>query len=154
MEQIGRVVDVKDGMATVELERSSACAKCGICYAGETKLIRIDLENSLNAAEGQRVLIAIGEGSVLKASAILYLIPLIALMGGIGLAYLLAKIVPLPGNPDWWGAGVGLGFFVLSFAFIRRGEPARQRDPALIPRMVRIAGEQEEISDGCERIDE
>lgn len=154
MEQIGRVIKAEEGFATVELERSSACSRCGICYAGETQLIQIELENSLNAQVGQRVLITVAEGSVLKASTTLYLFPLLALVGGIAVGYFAGKIFALPGNPDWWGAGVGIALFLLSFVFIRAGEPARRRDPALAPRMVRIAGKDEDIADLCERIDE
>lgn len=154
MDQIGKVIGIEQGIATVELERSSACAKCGICHLGETQTIQIEVENSIGAAVGQRVLIAVGERSVLKASAILYLIPLLALVAGIGLAFLLDHVFGLPGKTDWWGIGMGLALFLLAFVAIRRSEPALRKNPQFSPRLVRIAGDHEEIPDLCETIDE
>jgi sigma-E factor negative regulatory protein RseC len=154
MNQIGKIISIEDKMATVELERSSACAKCGICHLGETQILHIDVENSINAQVGQRVLIAVGQGSVLKASSILYLIPLLALVGGIGLAYLLEVFIGLPGNVDWWGIGIGLTLFFLAYVIIRLQEPALRSNPAYAPRMLRLAGEQEDISNLCGKVDE
>lgn len=154
MNQIGKIISIEDKMATVELERSSACAKCGICHLGETQILHIDVENSINAQVGQRVLIAVGQGSVLKASSILYLIPLLALVGGIGLAYLLERLIGLPGNVDWWGIGIGLTLFFLAYVIIRLQEPALRSNPAYAPRMLRLAGEQEDISNLCGKVDE
>ncbi|MDD4658922.1 MAG: SoxR reducing system RseC family protein [Eubacteriales bacterium] len=154
MNQIGKIISIEDKMATVELERSSACAKCGICHLGETQILHIDVENSINAQVGQRVLIAVGQGSVLKASSILYLIPLLALVGGIGLAYLLERLIGLPGNADWWGIGFGLTLFFLAYVIIRLQEPALRSNPAYAPRMLRLAGEQEDISNLCGKVDE
>lgn len=154
MDQIGKIIRLEGNEATVELERSSACAKCGICHLGETQTLHIQVENSLGAQEGQRVLIDVGQGAVLKASAILYLIPLLALVGGIGLAYLLDRYAGLPGKADWWGIGLGATLFILAFVFIRLREPALRRNPAYAPRMVRRAGEHEEITDLCGKADE
>jgi sigma-E factor negative regulatory protein RseC len=154
MDQIGRIIRVVGPVATVELERSSACERCGICDLGETKILHIDVDNTLEAKEGERVLIAVGERTVLKASAILYLIPLLALVGGIGLAYLLNTLVELPGSADWWGLGLGLTLFFLAYVVIRLREPALRTNPGYAPRMVRLAGEHEEITDLCGKVDE
>lgn len=154
MDQIGKVISIEGNFATVQLERSSACAKCGICHLGETQILEIDVENSINAQLGQRVLIAVGEKSVLKASSILYLIPLLALVGGIGLAYLLEAVIGLPGNVDWWGIGLGLTLFFLTYVVIRLREPALRSNPDFAPRMIRLAADQEEITDLCGKTDE
>jgi sigma-E factor negative regulatory protein RseC len=154
MNQIGKIINIEGKTATVEMERSSACAQCGICHLGETQILHIDVENSINAQVGQRVLVAVGERSVLKASMILYLIPLLALVGGIGLAYLLELLIGLPGNVDWWGIGFGLTLFFLTYVVIRLREPALRSNPAYAPRMLRLAGEQEDISNLCGKVDE
>lgn len=154
MNQIGRIISIEGSVATVELERSSACEKCGICHLGETQKLHIEVENSINAQEGQRVLIAVQPGSVLKASSILYLFPLLALVGGISLAYLLNWLVGLPGNVEWWGIGSGMVLFFLVFVVIRLREPALRKNPAYTPRVIRVAGEHEEIADMCEIADE
>ena len=154
MDQIGKIVDIQGAIATVELERSSACAKCGICHSGETQTLHIEVENSIDAKVGQRVLIAVSEGSVLKASLILYLIPLLALVGGIGAPIVLNRLWGLPSHAEWWGIGLGFLLFISAYAAIRRREPDLSRNPAFNPRMIRIAGDHEEIPDLCETIDE
>lgn len=154
MNQIGKIVSIQGNMATVELERGSACEKCGICHLGETQILHIDVENSINAQEGQRVLVAVMPGSVLKASSILYLFPLLALVGGISLAYLLEWLIGLPGNVEWWGISIGLVLFILAFVVIRLREPALRKNPSFAPHMIRVAGSNEEITDMCEIADE
>jgi sigma-E factor negative regulatory protein RseC len=154
MNQIGRIISIEGNVATVELERSSACEKCGICHLGETQKLHIEVENSINARDGQRVLIAVQPGSVLKASSILYLFPLLALVGGICLAYFLNWFVGLPGNVEWWGIGSGMVLFFLAYVIIRLREPVRRKNPSYAPRMIRVADEHEEITDMCEIADE
>src|SRR5690554_3917983 len=119
MDQIGRVIAIKDNRAVVELERNSTCAKCGVCHMGMTKTLQLEVENSIGADVGKRVLINMEKGAVLRAGAIVYLIPLLALLLGIGLMYLIHHFYPLPGSPDWWGIGVGFVLFILSFVGIR-----------------------------------
>lgn len=149
MDQIGRVKSVQDGTAVIQLERNSACAKCGICHMGETKTMQITVENSIGADVGARVLVNMEKGVVLRAGAIIYLVPLAALLLGVGLMYLLNLYYPLPGSPDWWGIGVGFVLFALSFVGIRLRESVWRQDPHYSPTIVRIVQDFEEITDIC-----
>lgn len=85
MEQIGLVVEVKDDKAIVAVQRNDVCAKCGGCGVavsgrGETHLEAV---NKINAAVGQTVKITSDTAYVLKASFIVYLLPILALLLGI-----------------------------------------------------------------------
>lgn len=82
-------------MVRVTVERGEACGRCearGACQVlgGQTKDLVIVVENSVGAAEGDTVLISMEESAVLKASAVLYLIPAAGLIGGAAIGYWLA----------------------------------------------------------------
>ncbi|HOB35749.1 MAG TPA: SoxR reducing system RseC family protein [Bacillota bacterium] len=151
MDQIGRVVALQGDYAVVEVERNRACAKCGICHMGRTDKMFLEVKNVLGADVGKRVLIEMGKSSVLMAGSIVYLLPLLGLIAGVGLAYLVNAFYPLPGSPDWWGIGAGFALFVLTLAGIRLSEPAFRRNPRFYPAMVRIVEDFEEITDYCGR---
>ena len=85
MEQIGLVVEVKDDMAIVAVQRHDVCAKCGACGVavsgrGETQLKAL---NKVNATVGQTVKVTSDTAYVLKASFVVYLLPILALLLGI-----------------------------------------------------------------------
>lgn len=149
MDQIGKIIAVDGDSAVVELERNSACEKCGICHMGETQKVQLSVLNGIGAAVGQRVLIELDKRSVLKAGSIVYLVPLAGLLAGIGIMYLVDRFVDLPGSPDWWGIGVGFLLFGLIFLGIRLREPVWKGKPEYNPAIVRIVEEYEEITDFC-----
>lgn len=149
MDQIGRVIAIKDKNAVIELERNSACEKCGICHMGETKTLQLEVENTIGADVGKRVLIEMEKSAVLKAGSIVYLTPLVGLLLGTGLMYLVDSFYPLPGSPDWWGIGLGFVFFALVFVGIRMREPVRKSDPEYSYTITRIVEDFEEITDIC-----
>lgn len=149
MDQIGKIIAVEGENAVIQLERNSACAKCGICHMGETQTIQIAVENNIGAAVGTRVLVKMDRGVVLRAGAIVYLIPLAALLLGVGLMYIINLYFPLPGSPDWWGIGVGFALFALSFVGIRLGEARWRQNPKYTPTIDRIVQDFEDVTDFC-----
>lgn len=149
MDQIGRIIGIDGSEAVIEVERNSACAKCGICHMGETQSLRLVVQNSIGAQVGNRVLIEMDKSSVLKAGTIVYLLPLLAFLTGIALAYGLDTVVDLPGSPDWWGIGAGFVLFALVFVVIRLREPVYKKNPEYVPTIVRIVEDFEEITDIC-----
>jgi len=109
MEEKGRVVKVESGMAQVEMERTSACARCGICLQSSGDKPILYVKDSLGARPGDEVLISIESKQILKTAFLIYLFPLVGLIGGyfLGQAILGKEI-----------AGIifaGLGFFTTLF---------------------------------------
>jgi len=82
MEEKGRVVKVENGVAQVEMERTSACARCGICLQSSQGKSVLYLEDSLGAHPGDEVLVSVESKEVLKAAFLVYLFPLVALVAG------------------------------------------------------------------------
>ena len=109
MEEKGRVVKVESGVAQVEMERTSACARCGICLQSSGDKPILYVKDSLGARPGDEVLVSIESKQILKTAFLIYLFPLVGLIGGyfLGRAILGKEI-----------AGIifaGLGFFTTLF---------------------------------------
>lgn len=78
MVEVGKVIDVKKNMAVVQFERKTACDKCGMCaFKKDDMFVKCTIDNSLNARVGDSVKVHMGNGYVLTAAVIAYLIPLI-----------------------------------------------------------------------------
>lgn len=107
MEQLVRVREVyADGTAQVVHVRESACSgdchKCSGCGAVKQSMI-FRAVNTVGACPGQLVTVTAQSAPVLKAAAVLYLLPVLLFIVG----YLLGAA--------WWKAGAlcgGVGFLV------------------------------------------
>ncbi|NLM51621.1 MAG: SoxR reducing system RseC family protein [Firmicutes bacterium] len=85
MEQVGLVVDIVEDKAIVAVQRHDVCAKCGACGIaisgrGENHLEAL---NKVNATVGQKVKIVSDTSHVLRASFMVYIVPLLALLLGL-----------------------------------------------------------------------
>ena len=112
MEQLVKVQKLNpDGTAQVELIRQSACSgdchKCSGCGAAKETLLVTAL-NPIRADRGDLVTIQSESGPVLKAAAVLYMMPLVLFFLGYGLGAALAVSGGIMG---------GLGF-VLGIALV------------------------------------
>ncbi len=103
----GRVVAVEHDGAWVETLRQSACSSCaGKSGCGQRlveqyhsarrdpSLAYIKVASSRMLHKGDRVVLGVAESSLLKASFLIYLVPLLLMMTGIWL-------LSLVGAPDW-----------------------------------------------------
>ena len=94
MEQIVRVKSIAaDGKAQVLHVRESACSgdchKCSGCGAAKEAIL-LEADNPIGAAVGDFVIISSDSGPVLRAAAVLYMMPLVLFFLGyfLGAAYL------------------------------------------------------------------
>jgi sigma-E factor negative regulatory protein RseC len=113
------VIDVKPGVAWVETVRQSACGHCesaGSCgtsvlaklFGAPRSRLRIDDAQGLRL--GEQVVIGIPDGTLVRASFVAYLIPLLVLIAAAGLATRLGAgegAVALTGL-----AGLGIGLWL------------------------------------------
>ncbi len=87
LEEKGIVVAVPDPKkAQVKVNRSGTCGQCAskrVCHALDTgNEMLVTANNPLQAEIGQEVLLALPGKTFLRASLIVYLIPVLALFGG------------------------------------------------------------------------
>lgn len=88
MEEIARVVDYQQGWATVEVELKSACNHCAssencgtstIAKAFSVKTQRFSLPADKPCQQGDLLKVGLPESVIIKAAALVYLLPLLGL---------------------------------------------------------------------------
>ncbi len=112
LEETGVVVAVPAHQkAQVKVIRSSTCGDCAskeICKAfGGTDEMLVLADNPLQAHIGEQVVLSLPQKAFLRASIIVYLIPLILLLGGAVIGQQLSETAAV------LGAFLGLGISVL-----------------------------------------
>jgi sigma-E factor negative regulatory protein RseC len=143
VEETGIVEELREnGLALVKAAGGESCASCkarGACHAfgGGTER-RVTAVNQAGATVGDRVILSIGSGAFLKASILVYLVPVIALVIGsiLGERYS-GKIWPAE-NPEFVAAGVGLFCLVASFVVIRFANNRLSEDRRYYPMIERV----------------
>ncbi|PHV70945.1 hypothetical protein CS063_07960 [Sporanaerobium hydrogeniformans] len=94
----GRVKSIEGDYAIVVIERQEMCGDCHACdMVHGSKNCILKCVNACKAEEGDEVDLELNPTTFLKATYILYGIPLVGLLGGVGIGYLLAK-----GLGDTW----------------------------------------------------
>lgn len=135
MEQLVRVKKVNtDGTADVICIRESACSgdchKCSGCGAAKEAII-VTACNPIAAGVGDLVNVRSETGPVLKAAAVLYMLPLVMFFAG----YALAAVLNVSG-----GIGGGLAF-ALSIVFIVLYDRRMQKQDNTIYIITGFAGD-------------
>lgn len=113
MEQVVKVCRLlPEGRAEVIRVRESACSgdchKCSGCGAAQQTML-LTVENPIGARVGDLVVISSGSAAVLKAAAVLYMLPLLLFLAGYLAGQLLWQRGPL----------LGLCGVVMGIAFIK-----------------------------------
>lgn len=136
----GIVSRVEDTAAWVTTIRTSACESCeahGACSVlGGGKEMEVKVDNPLGSRVGDRVVIRFETGSLLKISFLVYIFPVLGLIGGavagekISAIYELGKTLPSV-------AGAFLGFF-LAFGVLRLTGNRLTARSEYRPKVVRI----------------
>ena len=97
MKEIGIVSGIQGKKAQVIIQRSSACGDCGACQVGKNKLtMETNAVNAVGAQRGDQVEVEMSFVNILKASLILYGIPLIVFILGV----FAGNYIPFQNQPD------------------------------------------------------
>ena len=96
MRETGVVSKVKGKFATVRFDRKTACEHCNMCLKPrEANYVELRLPNTLNAAVGDKVTVAMGNRAVLTAATLVYVLPLIPMAIILACTYKLNAYVSL-----------------------------------------------------------
>jgi sigma-E factor negative regulatory protein RseC len=139
VKKTGVVKAIQGSMAIAVTMRESSCEHCkarGSCEAmgGTGANAEVRALNTAEARVGDIVTISMRSISLLKASFVIYMVPILALLGGMISGFLLAKILPL-GEELVVGTLSGLAL-VGSFVWLRKKGKALAERAEFIPEIT------------------
>ena len=135
------VVAVRPGMAEVEVADGEGCGHChteGGCGGGSflglgpPKRGRLEIPTDLELAPGDRVVLGLPESGYLRASAAIYLAPLLTMFAGAGLVAAL-----VPGAPQGLVLAAGVAGLGGGFLWLRGYSRRLAADVRYRPRLLR-----------------
>jgi sigma-E factor negative regulatory protein RseC len=142
IEEEGIVMETAGGMAKVSILAKSACEKCasaGVCHPeGEDSYM--EATNPLGAKKGQRVKVVVAPQVFLKASIILYGVPMAVFVAAAIIGKNIGERYAGEANSDLWAFLSGVAFTLVSFFFIRRYNKKVERTQEYKPVIVEILG--------------
>ncbi len=123
MAEKGVVIGLKDNnLAIIKMTRQEACAKCRACIAGMAeKDMFIEAENVCGAKVDDWVEVEMSPDGFIHAVLIMYGIPFLAFMAGIGIGYFLGGMQQAIGR-EIISFVVGLIFTFIAFGWIKSQE--------------------------------
>ncbi len=139
IEEEGIVAEIVGNIARVAVLKKSACEQCaasGVCHPGEQDYL--EASNPLNAKKGQKVKVVLAPQLYLKASIILYGIPMAALIGGAILGKNVAVSYAGESGSDLWAFIAGMACMAFSFIFIRSYNKKVEKTQKYKPVIVEI----------------
>ena len=121
MEEIGVVISTQGVVARVRVQRSGACDACavsGTCKPVE-ETAELEAFNPIRAKIGQTVRLVLKPQLYLKASIIVYGLPVVSLIGGAILGKNIGEIYFKGMDSDLISAAFGFGALIISFLAIK-----------------------------------
>ena len=140
IEEEAVVTATGEGVAWVETRRRSACGSCAVAHGCGTRALSgvfgrrsapMRVLDGIGTAVGERVIVGIDEGALVRGSAAVYMVPLLALLAGAGAGQAMAgsDAAAIAGA----AAGVGLALGWLR-RFGRRVRGERRYQPVILRR--------------------
>ena len=132
MGEIGKVTEIISETQEIMIshKRTGACASCKICAKGrdDNEMI-MRARNACDAAIGDFVEVELQEGALIKAVAIAYGIPFVAMLAGFGLGHLLGgEIVAF---------STGIALMAVAYVVIRIFEKSGKLAKKYVPVAIR-----------------
>ena len=135
-------VVIKSDMATawIKTTKTGGCKGCsarGSCHSlGGGKEMEVEAINIAGAGAGDRVVIGFETGSLLKASFLLYIFPILGLIFGAVIGNEIASAIGL--NREAASLTVGFLFLILAFMFVRQRGNQLAKNNQYRPKVIRI----------------
>lgn len=136
----GIIDKISGPKATVQIQKSSACSSCesrDSCDVHGGKPMKIEVENRLQAVEGDQVEVSIPSGTFLVLSLYVYFIPVAALIGG---AYAGGTFLAPGLGLNATACSIVMGFLAMgvTFLLLRRFDKTPGANKKYRPKMTRI----------------
>ena len=125
MGEIGTIVGFEGEYALVNIERKSACDKCGACFRGGIgggDKMTARAVNKCGAQEGDFVEIELLDGLLFKSVIIMYGSPLLGFFAGITAGFFLSKLFRLEQYIEIISFFCGLALILVTYLLIMKFE--------------------------------
>ncbi len=112
IQRSGHIMAIHDGLATVRVERASACSSCGtrsVCGAGSAAGSQMSVPVPPGARTGDRVTLSLASGMLTRAALLAYLLPALTTIFGAALLSAGGDLAAVAGAL----CGLGLGLVAL-----------------------------------------
>ena len=135
----GIVTAVTSTTAWVKTNRSSGCKHCSArhsCNPQDNQETVVEVENPVHARVGDRILLNVETASLLKASFLIYIFPILCMIAGAGLGQGAGVLASL--NPAWTSPALAVIFFVGALFFMKSKGNRLAQTESYRPKIVRI----------------
>jgi sigma-E factor negative regulatory protein RseC len=135
----GIVLRTDSGAAWVKTTRSSACKGCTArdsCHTMDGKEMEVKALNPAGARVGDRIVLSVESGSLLKATFLIYVFPILFLVAGAVIGQLLAPLVAL--NPSALSILMGFTFFFMAVWMMKKKSDKMSINRAYQPKITKI----------------
>lgn len=130
MERMGEVTAVRGDSVEITFCRPADCEKCGACHGSRAQM-QITVKGE--AQVGDFAVVDMPASSVVKASALAYVLPLAGLLLGVAVGSLLFPVQESLAGVI--GGAIGLA---VTLGVVAATEKKRRSDPAWSPKLLRI----------------
>ncbi len=150
LEEEGVVLAVDGDIAEVMTQKKSACGSCAAKSGCGTSLVErlfpsrtrsFRARNDIRAQKGDKVVIGLDESALQIASLLIYLVPLLGLIGGAIFGSWLGS-APDGGHAELFSALGGIGGFFVFLAAVRHYSDMLSRKPVFQARVLRVLSPQ------------
>jgi positive regulator of sigma E activity len=123
----GEVIAVHDGSATIKIQAGKGCERCGICEKISATEMVVEACTHVPLKKGEKVILSVHPGDIIKSASILYIIPLFGLVIGYYFARLIEKMFAISFSGELFPALISIVFLFLCFVPIRLYDVKRRK---------------------------
>ena len=141
MNQEGYIVEILDeNTAVLRMMRMSACAKCGKCMSAssESEEILVEVDNAIGAKVGDHVVVSMEHINVMKATFLVYVIPMVLLIVGIVGSYYALNAIGFAGPTEVVAAVIGIALMGLSYIYLKINDKKFKESREYVPVVTKI----------------
>lgn len=142
MKQCGLVIATLDRTAKVRMQRHSSCAGCNACKMGaEDNPIELEALNPKKAVTGQMVEVEMENEHVLLAAFLMYVVPLLFLVGGVMVGHFGLRAMGIEAYADVMTAVIAFAFTGVAYLLLSRGEQKQDFREKMLPTITDVIEE-------------
>jgi len=147
MEEEGVIIKLSGIYAHIKAKKSGACNKCSTkdaCASLNETEVLLEAENTIGAMVGDKVVFTADTAAILRAGAMVYLLPLIAFIAGVVIGQVYTDMMPVDLNADLVSAIIGFVLLLATYLglYVYNKKTADKDTPT--PKIVRIIGQDTE----------